>query len=88
MEVPQAAARGETRVELLERDMELLAQRHARLQADLASKMDRVRSDLEVALLEQVGSLQRRCQRLEGLVAEEFAAKVARRVAAALPLEL
>jgi hypothetical protein len=72
------------RLARLEQDIELLAQHVACLEPRLAAAVDGVRSDAEIALLEQAAKWERRARALEALLAERaFSDDLAERLAAA-----
>jgi hypothetical protein len=62
-------------------DVALLARQLAKLIRDLDLRFDGVRSDADVALLQQVAKLERRCERMEALVAAALSDDLDRKAA-------
>jgi hypothetical protein len=58
-------------------DLENIAQEVVKVRSDLIARVDGVRADADVALLEQVNKLVTRMERLEKLFARDVLSKVA-----------
>jgi hypothetical protein len=65
-------------------DVEMLARWFARLQAEVESRFEGVRTDFDVALLNQQAQFDRRFKRLEALIAEKVTGDLAEELLAEL----